>query len=77
MRITVLEDDPGERIIPGRESITVYLDGVEVKTCLTADDVKGEVVYVERDYRGHIVAVNGEVQHRIRYGEVKIERLPR
>ncbi len=77
MRITVLDDDPGERVIPGRERITVYLDGVKVKSCLTADDVKGEVVDIERDYRGHIVAVNGELQSRVRYGQVKIERRQR
>jgi len=77
MRITVLDDDPGERIIPGRERITVYLDGAEVKCCLTADDVKGEVVDIERDYSGRMLAVNGEVQRRTRYGKVRIVRCPR
>lgn len=77
MRVTVLDDDPGERIIPGRERITVYLDGTEVKCCLTADDVKGEVVDIERDYSGRMLAVNGSVQSRIRYGAVRIERCPR
>lgn len=77
MRVTVLDDDPGERIIPGHERITVYLDDEEVKCCLTADDVKGEVVDVERDGNGHIVVVNGEVQRRTRYGQVRIERIPR
>ncbi len=32
MRLTVFEDDPGERIVPGRERITVFLDGNEVIT---------------------------------------------
>ncbi len=77
MRVTVLDDDPGERIIPGRERITVYLDGEEVKRCQTADDVKGEVVDVMRDDKGRILVVNGEVQRRIRYGQVRIERCPR
>lgn len=31
MRVTVLDDDSGERIIPGRERITVYLNGIKVK----------------------------------------------
>ncbi|WP_370685287.1 hypothetical protein AB9Q07_16015 [Klebsiella quasipneumoniae] len=31
MHLTVLDDDPGEYIEPGRERITVYLNGVEVK----------------------------------------------
>lgn len=77
MRVTVLDDDPGERIIPGRERITVHLDGEEVKRCQTADDVKGEVVDVMRDDKGRILVVNGEVQRRTRYGQVRIERCPR
>jgi len=77
MRVTVLDDDPGERIIPGRERITVYLDGVEVPRCFTADDVKGEVVDGEADDKGRLLSVNGEVQRRTRYGQVRIERCPR
>lgn len=77
MRITVLDDDPGELIISGRERITVYLDGVEVKYCLTANDGKGEVVDTERDDKGRALVVNGEVQRRIRHGQVRIERCPR
>lgn len=42
MRLTVLDDDPGERIQPGRERITVYLNSVEVKYVFSADDDKGE-----------------------------------
>ena len=75
MRITVLDDDPGERITPGRERITVYLDGEEVKRCQTADDVKGEVVDVMRDDKGRILVVNGEVQRRTRYGPVSYTHL--
>ena len=74
MRITVLDDDPGERIIPGRERINVYLDGEEVKRCQTADDVLGQVVCIECDGNGNILLVNGEVQSQTRYGHVKIER---
>ena len=74
MRFTVLDDDPGERIIPGRERINVYLDGEEVKHRQTADDVLGQVVCIECDGNGNILPVNGEVQSRTRYGHVKIER---
>lgn len=74
MRITVLDDDPGERIIPGRELITVYLNGEEVKRCQTADDILGEVVDIECDDNGRILMVNGEVKSRIRHGHVRIER---
>lgn len=74
MRITVLDDDPGERIIPGRERITVYLNGEEVKRCQTADDILGEVVDLECDDNGRVIVMNGEVKHRIRHGHVRIER---
>lgn len=57
MRLTVLDDDPGERIEPGRERITVYLDGVEVKHVFSADSDKGEVIAV--DSRGYLTAENG------------------
>lgn len=77
MRLTVLDDDPGERITPGRERITVYLDGVEVKCCLTADDEKGEVIDVMRDDKGRIMVKGGEVERRTRRGHVRIERSPR
>ncbi len=74
MRITVLGDDPGERIIPGRERITVYLNGEEVKLCQTADDILGEVVDVECDDNGRILVKSGEVKRRIRHGHVRIYR---
>lgn len=74
MRITVLDDDPGERIIPGRERITVYLNGKEVKHCLTADDVTGEVVSIETDDKGRALAQNGEVMRQTRRGTLVIER---
>lgn len=76
MRITVLDDDPGERIIPGRERITVFLNDEEVEYCLTADDVIGEVVDVKHDGKGRPIVVNEEVQRRTRHGQVRIERYP-
>lgn len=77
MRITVLDDDPGERIHPGRERITVFLNGEEIKHCLTADDFAGEVVSVQTDEKGLMLAENGEVKRLTRHGEVRIERCPR
>ncbi|VGD61800.1 hypothetical protein [Klebsiella pneumoniae] len=52
MRLTVLDDDPGERIEPVRERITVYLDDVEVKYAFSADSDKGEVIAAVLDSRG-------------------------
>lgn len=76
MRLTVLNDDPGERIEPGRELITVYLNGVEVKHAYSADDDKGEVIAAVLDSRGNLTAENGEVKRQTLYGTVRIERCP-
>lgn len=75
MRLTVLYDGPGERIEPGRERITVYLNGIEAKCVFTADDEKGEVIVLDR--RGCIIAENGEVKRKTLYGTVRIERSPK
>ncbi|MDQ5262952.1 MULTISPECIES: hypothetical protein [Klebsiella pneumoniae complex] len=77
MRLTVLDDDPGERIVPGSERITVYLDGNEVKHVLSADDDKGEVIAAVLDNRGHLTAANGEVKCHTLFGQVRIERSPK
>lgn len=73
MRLTVLDDDPGRKINLNRERYTVYLDGVEIQSCLTADDEKGEVIIIERDGQGQMLAENGEVKRRTVYGKVRIE----
>ncbi|EOG9330058.1 hypothetical protein ACLLB4_005240 [Klebsiella pneumoniae] len=77
MRLTVLDDDPGERIEPGRERITVYLNGVEVKHVFSADDDKGEVISAVLDSRGYLTAEDGEVKRQTLLGQVRIERCPR
>ena len=77
MRLTVLDDDPGERIVPGHERITVYLNGVEVKHAYSADDDNGEVIAAVLDSRGHITVENGKVKRQTLYGTVRIERCPR
>ncbi|SXF15109.1 hypothetical protein WCU47_07030 [Klebsiella quasipneumoniae] len=77
MRLTVLDDDTGERIEPGRERITVYLNGVEVKHVFSADDDKGEVIAAVLDSRGYPTVENGEVKRQTLSGQVRIERCPR
>lgn len=72
MRITVLDDDPGQRIHPAVERYKVFLDGVEVKHCFAADDEKGEVICaVFKDER--IVLESGEVKRQTLRGSVRIE----
>ena len=77
MRLTVLSNDPGERIWASRERITVYLNGVEVKYVFTADDQKGEVIAATLDCLGNLIAENGEIKRQKLLGQVRIERCPR
>jgi hypothetical protein len=74
MRLTVLDDDPGIKIYPGRERITVYLDDVEVSRCLTADDEKGEVIVIATTNDGQPLIEDGELVHKTLHGKVRIER---
>ncbi|EIY5063455.1 hypothetical protein ACOI6Z_14350 [Klebsiella sp. C239] len=74
MHITVLDDDPGEYIEPGRERITVYLNGVEVKHVFSADDERGEVIAAVRDSHGHFTVELGEVKRQTLFGQVRIVR---
>ncbi|HCA7568292.1 TPA: hypothetical protein MX399_004048 [Klebsiella quasipneumoniae] len=77
MRVTVLDDDPGERITPGNERIRGYLNGIKVKYAFTADDDKGEVIAAVRDRRGYLTVENGEVKRQTMLGQLRIERCPR
>lgn len=77
MRLTVLDDDYGERITPGRERITVYLDGKEIKRVFTADNIKGEVICAVTDEDGRMIAEQGEAKRQTLTGYVRIERAPK
>ncbi|MCK7098667.1 hypothetical protein L8P93_14055 [Enterobacter kobei] len=74
MRITVLDDDPGRKIIIGLERYTVFLNGEEVKHVFTADDEKGEVISAVLDERGYMTVENGNVKQQTLYGKVTIKR---
>ncbi|HBX4649417.1 TPA: hypothetical protein MH287_23620 [Klebsiella pneumoniae] len=74
MRLTVIDDSTGERIEPGRERITVYLNGVEVKHAFSADDERGEVIAAVRDSHGHFTVELGEVKRQTQLGQVRIVR---
>ncbi|EIW9315013.1 TPA: hypothetical protein ACWXBG_001758 [Klebsiella pneumoniae] len=77
MRLTVLDDVPEERIVLGRERITVYLDGNEVKHVFSADDDKGEVIAAVLDSRGYPTAEKEEVKRQTLLSQVRIEQCPR
>lgn len=70
MRITVLDDDSGQKIDPSRERYRVLLDGEEVKHCFTADDEEGEVIEALTDESGWMAVKNGEVKRRAKHGKV-------
>lgn len=67
MRISVLPDDPGYAVHPACD---VYLDGVKIHNCYTADDERGEVVVLDTD-----VAINdiGSLPTKVLRGAVRIE----
>ncbi len=75
MRITVLDDDPGVKVMPGVERFRVTVDGEEIVRCLTADDVDGEIVEVATDAKGNIEIENGEVKTRTWKGVVIIQKV--
>lgn len=76
MRLTVLDTDPGEYIMPGSERIIVYLNGAEVKHVVSADDDTGEVISAVCDSCGQITVENSEVKLKTLFGHVRIERCP-
>ncbi len=58
--------------------IRIYLDGIEVHTCVMADEAAGVIERWETDEQGHVIAFrhrNGVRPRRIRErGIVRIER---
>ncbi len=67
MRVSIRRDDPG---YTGDRRWLVTLDGVEVKYCVTADDVEGFVLVHERGLlRWELSLVRKE-------GRVKIRPVP-
>lgn len=56
----------------------VFLDGVELRDVITADDEEGMVVQAKRDEKGLLVVdyIAGEVVTETRYGAVRFEVRP-
>lgn len=75
MRISV--KDPGviEKLRnrpDGQKSIRVYLDDVEQRLCIAADEDEGQVTRFVTDSRGNIVADNGSFAVETVRGVVRI-----
>jgi hypothetical protein len=80
MRISIDDSDPGNALfkrVVAASAISVFLDGVRVTECYTADTARGYVICAATDGRGHIIVVDGEVQHKTRRGRVELAFEPR
>jgi len=77
MRISADKEDPGfENFNPGEHTYKVFLDGVEVDHCITADEEEGFVfLYIPNNNgTGFIVSDDGEsILSGEKYGEVVIQ----
>lgn len=48
MRISIDQNDPGYIHFSNTNAVDVYLDGIKLNKCITADEEKGEVIcYIE------------------------------
>lgn len=77
-RVSCLMGDPGERLYAelcgDGKKITVYLDGIEQKYAVTADEVEGMVYRPIMTPEGNL-AINratGDIPHETVYGRVQI-----
>lgn len=72
MRLSVDAEDPGYS--PAARGATVFLDGVMVRDCVTADDERGEVIVFKHDADGKplIDWVNQCIVKERRRGQVRI-----
>ena len=52
--------------------VTPFLDGVEQKDCIEADDENGFVIIRQRDKDGRLILDGCEIQTETRYGVVTV-----
>ncbi len=71
MRVTADRTDPDFRA--EYLGCKVFLDGVEQRDCLEADDVAGTVIVLARDEKDNILFKDGNLEHELRNGVVRIE----
>ena len=75
MRASVIRADPGYRI--DAFLYKVFLDGVELQHCLTADEEKGEAICYVVDKLTGLVSIEPGTDHtvtRTLYGNVEIRK---
>ena len=74
MRISIDPSDPGYKLGPQR-LVRVFLDDVEMRYVITADDEAGMVVQYQRDGKGSLIVDFGlgECVCETLYGAVRFE----
>ena len=73
MRVSVIEGDPGFLI--DAYDYKVFLDGVELPMCVTADEELGEAVIIkEKDGKILLNEDNGAIHETVK-GKIKIQRV--
>lgn len=72
------KDDPGYVNWQKYPRCQPYLDGVELKDCVTADEEKGEVIVFRRNKDGNLelTAAKDEIITEKLYGDVRIDLEP-
>ena len=61
-----------ENTIMVGKHVTPFLDGVEQKDCVEADEENGVVIVIARDKDGRYILDGDEIQTEIRYGVVTV-----
>jgi hypothetical protein len=72
MRISVKKDDPGYDPVNSRYA-KVYLDGVEQKHCVTADEEEGYIIRYVTDDNGELTIEGDYIKEEKVAGKVKID----
>lgn len=74
MRLSVRHGDPG--LCAEAYRARVFLDGVELKHCFTADEEKREVHCYATDQAGKLIVDGDCIKEEIKRGRVEIVLLP-
>lgn len=74
MRVSVHKTDVGY----SHEAVwfNVYLDGVKLERCFTADEELGEAWVYKADENGKLIMAGGEVVKECLRGRVELRRIP-
>lgn len=75
MRLSCDDNDPGYQAWEERHPVKVFLDGVEMDRCITADTDEGYILRFRCHPDGRVVVDNGVVCKEELYGVVTIEPL--